>query len=613
MMNSWDWAVIGIYLGFMLAVGVVCKRLNRSSSDYFRGGGQMLWWMSGTSMCISSISLWTFSAAGVRVYQTGFYQVAAYFTALVGIPLLYFFFAQRYRRMRVVTSADAIRRRYGRTSEQAWVWITVPINIFYSGVGLHIIALFVGAALGFGVVEVVVGLGLIITFMAMLGGAWAVSASDFLQGLVTVMIAVIVCIRTFMLPEVGGVTGFFDQLPAEFMDFNLWSRPVIWMPWLLTMAIMYTFRAMSMDDLGVYFLKVKDDRHARWQVILYAFTPLLPLLVFLPIMASKWVVPEMDAMFPNLKKPEEGAYIAIAMKVLPQGMIGMLICAVFAAQMSSLDTGLNKSAGFITCNFYRDVLRHKASERELLWVGMIFTLIFGALIIGVGIAITNYRELNIFDFTLKLAPILQLPLIVPMVMGTIVRRTPGWSAWSSALVGMLVGALTNLVWLGEPDKIIAFAGMIGMDTPLTSIEQVDFRFIVSYAVVITSGLAWFFFTRCFWHTTSASFRASVENFFADMRVPIGEHPNDATAVEPATSGPSGDTGKLEASESPTNAPTNRDRDQYTIIGWLTIAYAAAITLGGLIPNTWADRVLFLGAGAALGLIGALLFYQRKRT
>ncbi len=611
MMSLWDWLVVGTYLGFMLAVGLVCKRMNRSSSDYFRGGGQMLWWMSGTSMCISSISLWTFSAAGVRVYQTGFYQVAAYFTGLAGIPLLYVFFAQRYRRMRVVTSADAIRRRYGRTSEQAWVWLTVPINIFYSGVGLHIIALFVGAALGLEVNQVVVALGLIITFMAMLGGAWAVSASDFLQGLVTVLIAVIVCLRTFMLPEVGGVTGFIDQLPAEFMDFNLWSRPVIWMPWLLTMAVMYTFRAMSMDDLGAYFLKVKDDRHARWQVVLYAFTPLLPLLVFLPIMASKWVIPDMAETFPNLKQPEEGAYIAIAMKVLPQGMIGMLICAVFAAQMSSLDTGLNKSAGFITCNFYRDVLRPKAPERELLWIGMIFTLIFGTLIIGVGIAITNHRELNIFDFTLMLAPILQLPLVVPMVMGTIVRRTPGWSAWSSALVGIAVGALTNLWWLKDPEKITAFAGMIGMAAPLTAIEQVDLRFIVSYAMVISCALIWFTSTRLFWNTTTEPFRVSVESFFADMRVPIGQHVDDAEPANLDLSLPP--EGEKTHESLLSSGTTNRDDDQYTLIGWLTVAYAAAITLGVLIPNAWADRLLFLGGGLVLGLIGAFLLSQRERS
>ncbi len=607
MINGWDWLVIGIYLGFMLAVGVVCKRLNKNSSDYFRGGGQMLWWMSGMSMCISSISLWTFSAAGIRVYETGFYQVAAYAVALAGIPFLYYIFAQRFRRMRVITSADAIRRRYGRATEQVWVWLTVPINIFYSGVGLHIIAIFVGAALGISIYTTVIILGLVITFMAILGGAWAVAASDFLQGLVTVMIAIIVCIRTFMLPEVGGVSGFFEQLPAEFTNFNLWSRPIIWMPWLCTMAIIGTFRVMNIDDLGVYFLKVKDDRHARWQVILYTFTPLLPLIVFLPIMASKWVVPEMDTLFPNLNRPEEGAYIAIAMKVLPQGMIGMLICAVFAAQMSTLDTGLNKSAGFFTCNFYRDMLRRNASEREMVWIGMLFTFVFGMFIIGIALAITNYRELNIFEFTLMLAPILQVPLVIPMVMGVIMRRTPGWAAWSSALVGIGTGLMVNLVWLTGPERIIAFADLLGLDTPLTDIEKGDFRFLAAWVAVMSMGFGWYFITRLFWFTTTDRFRANVDSFFADMHVPIGDHDDDITPVDDALLNKPHEPGDTE-----TIVHIDRDRDQYSIIGWLTVAYACAVSLGALIPNQWPDRLLFLASGAALGLIGGFLLWQRRR-
>jgi len=608
MISSWDWVVIAVYLGFMLSVGAICKRLNSNSSDYFRGGGQMLWWMSGMSMCISSISLWTFSAAGIRVYETGFYQVAAYAVALAGIPFLYYIFAQRFRRMRVITSADAIRRRYGRATEQVWVWLTVPINIFYSGVGLHIIAIFVGAALGISVFTTVVILGLVITVMAILGGAWAVAASDFLQGLVTVLIAIIVCIRTFMLPEVGGVSGFWEQLPAEFTNFNLWSRPIIWMPWLVTMAIVGTFRVMNVDDLGIYFLKVKDDRHARWQVILYTFTPLLPLIVFLPIMAAKWVVPEMDTLFPNLKRPEEGAYIAIAMRVLPQGMIGMLICAVFAAQMSTLDTGLNKSAGFFTCNFYRDLFRRNASERELVWVGMLFTFIFGVLIIGIALAITNYREeLNIFEFTLMLAPILQLPLVIPMIMGVIMRRTPGWAAWSTALVGIGAGLIVNLLWLTDEERIIGFAGMIGLETPMTDIERGDFRFIIAWGAVMTMGFSWYFLTRLFWFTTTDRFRGDVDRFFADMRIPIGDHDDDPKQVDDALAGKPTDP----AAEDPV-VHTNRDRDQYSIIGWLTTAYAVAISLGALIPNTWQDRLLFLASGTALGLMGAFLLRQRRR-
>lgn len=598
MITHWDWTVIGMYLAFMIAAGLICKHLNRNSSDYFRGGGQMLWWMAGMSTCISSISLWTFSAAGIRVYQTGFYQVAAYFLALAGVPLMYFIFSRRFRRMRVITSADAIRRRYGRSSEQVWVWITLPINLFYSGLGLHLVAIFVGAALGMDIHLTVVVLGTVITVMAVLGGAWAVSVSDFLQGLVTTVVALLICIRVFMLPEVGGPSGFIAQLPAEFTNFNLFSRPLIWAPWLLTMMMNAIFLVMSMDHAGASYLRVKNDRHAQLASLMTAFTPLLPLIVFLPIMASKWIIPDMASVFPNLDQPEEGAYVAIAMKVLPTGMIGMLICAVFAAQMSSLDTGLNKSAGFFVCNFYRDVLRPKASERELLAVGMMFTCLFGVTIITIGWVITSNRNLNIFDFTLLIAPILQLPLVVPMAMGVVTRRTPGWSAWSTLLVGFTVGACVNLAWLSSKSRVEAFADWLGMSTPLTQIEYVDFRQVTAYSLVMFTCFGWYFLTRLFWSKTSDKYKQDVGQFFTDLKLPIGKKNNEEVFLD----GPSGSSQQRE-----------RDRDQYSIMGWITVAFAGAIFLGTMIPNGWSDRLLFVVAGSIIGGVGGLLLSRRKAT
>lgn len=592
LISVWDWAVVGFYFAFMVAAGVMCRRMNAGPSDYFRGGGQMLWWMSGSSMLISSISLWTFSAAGIRVYQTGFYQVLACLVVLPGVPLLYCFFAARFRRMRVITSADAVRRRYGRASEQAWVWITVPINIFYSGLALHTIAIFIGAATGVSIDAAVVVLGAVITAMVLMGGAWAVSVSDVLQGLIVVLIAFIVLIRTLMLPEVGGMSGFVENLPPEFTDFNLWSRPMIWVPWLVTQGINGILRVANINDYGSYYLKVKDDRHAKRQTLLIAFTPLLPLMVFLPIMASVWVVPNIDALFPNLERPAEGAYIAIALHVLPPGMIGLLLCAVFAVQMSSLDTGLNKNAGFVVCNFYRDLLRPDASQRELLWAGMLCTLLFGGAIIGIGLLITHYRNLDLFQFTLLLATILQVPLVIPMVAGTVIRRTPGWSAWSSALVGVGAGLFTNLYWLATPEDIQRFAASAGYAVPLNTIEANDLRFMVGWFTVIAASLAWFLFSGLFWPRVPDTRREQIGEFFDDMARPV-------EVVQPDQEG--------------YRADQVRDAKQFHLVGQLCRLFGVAALCGALIPNLPADRLLFVLLGGGIAALGEVLVRVARRV
>ena len=592
-MQIWDWIVIIFYLVMMLSIGMVCKALNKDSSDYFRGGGSMLWWVSGISTMMSSISLWTFSAAGVRVYNTGFFQVMSYFMALLGAPLLIFYFAKRFRRMRVITSADAIRRRYGRASEQFWVWASVPIGIFYSGMALHIIAIFVGAALGWNIYWTVVILGAVITIMALTGGAWAVSVSDFLQGMITFVVVIIVCVRVFMLPEVGGVTGFFAKLPPEMTDFNTWSRPAIWIPMIFSMVIGSFLNVANINGAGSYFLKVKNDRQAKLQAILQTFTPFLPLMVFLPIMASKWVVPDMAAQFPNLSNPTEGAYVAIAMKVLPTGMIGLLVCAIFAVQMSSLDTGLNKNSGFIVCNFYRDILRPKASEKELVKAGMGFTLIFGIAIILIGLAITSNRKINIFQYSMLLATLLQVPMIIPMVMGTVIKRTPKWSAWSTVVMGMVLGGIINFVWLKQDANVIAWAEFLGMSKPFNSIEICDIRFFTGWISIMVVSFSWFFLTMLFWKTSDQKFKKQVNEFFEDMNTPIEDIEH----------------GKF---DNPEHRSMHLDAAQYRILGILTMICGAFISLGVFIPNALSDRFLFIYGGTAVALIGAFLFSKYKK-
>ena len=64
MLENWDYLVIGLYLLFTMSIGVVCRKVAKNSSDFFRGGGNMLWWMTGMSGLASGLS-------GVDLYGGG--------------------------------------------------------------------------------------------------------------------------------------------------------------------------------------------------------------------------------------------------------------------------------------------------------------------------------------------------------------------------------------------------------------------------------------------------------------------------------------------------------------------------------------------------------------
>src|SRR5260370_28087866 len=102
MISHYDHFIIAFYLLFILAVGLVFRRMSKNTSDYFRAGGAMPWWITGTSAWIAGFSAWTFTGAAGTIYETGTIVLCLYYSGLIAFLLVYFFTCQRFRRMRVV-------------------------------------------------------------------------------------------------------------------------------------------------------------------------------------------------------------------------------------------------------------------------------------------------------------------------------------------------------------------------------------------------------------------------------------------------------------------------------------------------------------------------------
>ncbi len=583
MLTIWDYIVIGFYLVFMLTIGFVWSRASKNSSDFFRGGGNMLWWINGMSSLAAGLTAYSFTAAGAKVFETGFFLILIYLAGLFPMLIVYFFFAARYRQMRAVTVCDVIRRRYGKPTEQFWVWTALPLGLFGGGMMLYIVALFVSAAIGIPIVTTIVILAATVTIMAASGGAWAVAASDFIQMMIIIVVSITVLVRSLKLPEIGGLSGFIDKLPQHYTDFSTFERPAVWMALLSMFVLMNIIRAIDLNNQGAKYLTVKDGKHAkRATMVMIIGTAIVPLVAFAPVMVAGILNLNLAEMFPAMKNPSEGAYLAIAQRVMPTGMVGLMVCSIFAATMSSMDTVLNKNAGFFVRNFYRDILKPNASEKHLLWMGKSFSLIFGVIVAVVAVLISMYRGADLFSMLLRLNVLLGYPMVVPMTMGLLFKRTPGWSAWSTVIVAATVAWLSQQYLTAD-----MVAGIVGLEMPLNALEAKDIVFISSGLITISAGMLWFFGTMLFYRqTTTEAYRESVDGIFKDMVTPI-DH-----AVE---------------------SDGDQDGTQYKNMSMISLIYGGALCLGFLIPNTFNDRLVFIWCGGVFVIIGTVLqLIYRKR-
>jgi Na+/proline symporter len=449
------YAVVAGYLLMLVCVGLVFRRFSRNASDYFRAGGQGTWWLVGGSVFMGQFSAWTFTGAAGAAYQVGWSQVVAYGAGSLGYFLLALGPAAWFRRTRMITTADVIRLRFGSGMEQFFAWLQSLMAPLFGGLHLYALAIFVTSLLGFDVRGVILVLGLVVLFYTAMSGAWAALAADFIKGLVLLPIALlmaVVCLRHF-----GGIGGFFHGIAAAGLQTTyapfksaatLAAIPNVTVGY-FTGAFLIAYYCTQVANINTLtnagrFLAVKDDREARRASLLAACALLVGTLVFfIPPMTARLLIPADVAAMP-LRAPTEGAYAAMAMRLLPAGLVGMVLVAICASTMSTLDLSLTGLSGLITQNIYPALCRLAGAKpwegRARLVLGRVVNLCCALTIITIALIMAALGTGGVFNLMMKIIAQVMAPISVPMMWGMFVRRVPNWATPLSIVVGFVVSS-----------------------------------------------------------------------------------------------------------------------------------------------------------------------------
>ena len=581
-MTVYDYGVLVFYFVYMLAISWVFRKFVSNVSDYFRGGGKALWWMVGGSAFMAAFSAWTFTGASSKAYLDGWPIMAIYVANAVGFVLNAVYFAPRFRQLRVITAVEAIRQRFGRVSEQAVMWLQIPVTTLQAAIHLNALGVFFAAVFGLDLTWTMLVTGTVVVLMALLGGSWAVLAGDFIQVLILMPVCAAVMILAVM--RLGGWDGFSAGLPPSYLDLGqIFTQEFLGL-WCVAMLLKQIMSTNNLFEAGRY-LAVKDSRHARWAGYLGAGLFLVGIVIwFIPPMAAKALGVDLEAMFPRLgNRAHEASFIAISQVVMPVGMLGLLVSGIFAATMSGMDAGLNKNAGIFIKNFYQPLLRPNATDAQMLRLGKIVTVVLGLTVIYLAIRLAAIRDLGLFVVMQRVSILVAVPLAVPLLLGLVIRHTPPWSAWSTVLVGYLGSIFMSDLITPEWGASL-FGGGKALDAASGEYFVQGFQFFAN--VILASG--WFVGTKLFWRRSSPGYRAQVEEFFTRMNTPVDFAREEGAAAA-------------------------NDSRQSATVGWLSLAYGAFVGLLSLIPNSLVGRLAFLGCGAVVVLIGGALILSSRRT
>jgi Na+/proline symporter/dTDP-glucose pyrophosphorylase len=395
-LTSLDWVIVAVSLVLCYLPAMFYLRRARSSvAEFFTSGQSAPWWLVGTSMVATTFSTDTPNLVTDFVRSHGVSYNWVWWAFLLTGMATVFFYAQLWRRSRVLTDLEFYELRYsGRPAAAVRGFRAVYLGLFFNIMIMATVTLaavkIANVMLGWGRLETIVVCGTAVVLFAAVSGLWGVLATDLVQ-FVLAMIGVIAAAYVALdQPAVGGLSGLLAKtdpktlsLLPDFHDTTL-TLTVLVIP--LTVQWWSVWYPGAEPGGGSYIaqriLASKNERHALgatlwFNVAHYALRPwpwiivaLCSMLVFPTLGDLQRALPKVDpALIGN-----DLAYPAM-LTLLPVGMKGLIIASLFAAYRSTIETHLNWGSSYLVIDFYQRFLAPGRTERHYLWVSRSLTAV----------------------------------------------------------------------------------------------------------------------------------------------------------------------------------------------------------------------------------------------
>ncbi len=501
--------IIGLYLIFLLGVGISFRRFNADSSDYFRAGAKGTWWLVGSSIFMSGISSYTFVGNGAGIFQSGWTPLVIYIANTFVLLLSFLFLAAWFRQLRAVTVGEIVRERFGPRTEQFIAYLFVLNSIAWAAVQLYGIAVFAQFLIGgLSQQSVIIVVGLVVLGYSTAGGNWAVMANDFVQSLILVPITILVAI--LCLSATGGWSGFTDLIaanPEVARDFRFINAPTdfpaaqyaFW--WVVAVFIGQTLGQINMTQGAIRYFSAKDGKEARKAALLAGVLMAVGCVIwFLPPMTGRLLYEDaILATHEDPRKAAEQAYAVTAQYLLPNGLMGIMVVAMFAATISSMDTGINRNAALIVRDIIPAILRvtkrRAIPQTAEILVSRVVSAMMGGTVISVAFFYSRLEGTDLFQIALNVVTLIMIPTSVPMLLGFLIKKTAPWAAVSSMFLGFLP----------------SFVAMVA-DMGWTYQERTFW--------VVCGAFLGYLISLPFYSRSSLEYRERAEGFFRKMHTPV---------------------------------------------------------------------------------------------
>ena len=491
-LQRWDYIAFGLFFVILSVIGYRAGRGERASSEeYFLAGKKLPWYVVGGSFIASNISSDQFigmvGAAmvyGVCVSLYEWANVATY-------AILIWFFVPFLLASKVFTTPEYLEKRFSPAVRTVFAVVTIISNVvaFLAAV-LYGGALALHELFGWELWPSIIGLGIVAGIWAVYGGLSSVAWTDLFTVAIMLIGGVVVTVLGLLAlaPDGGGIIEGFQVMldrneatsgpwaeavqsnTKELANADTYNRLSVIQPashpltptvgmltFLLSVSLWYNVLNQFMIQRV---LGAKDMYHARMGIVFAGWLKvILPVITIVPGMVLFAMHPEILMLEPwgDVKPAADKGYVQLIQSLVPVGLRGLFLAALFGAIQSTVNSVLNSTSTIITFDLYRRLWRPQSTDRQLVIVGVVASVVVLAVAIVIGRFIGDLGG-GLFEYVISLYVLFAPPFAAVFLLGILWRRVTAPAALATVIVGMLAGLglkifLTNATdypaWLGS--------------------------------------------------------------------------------------------------------------------------------------------------------------------
>lgn len=450
-----DLVIIVVYMLGTLGVGWWFSRKQRNIRDYFLSDNNAPWWALMGSIVATETSTVTFISVPAFAFAANAGGIGGNFTFLqlvigymIGRLIVVTLFIPLYFKGELFTVYQVLDQRFGGRVKRTAASLFLVTRSIADGIRLFLTAIVLVALTGWADPASILIIGVVTIAYTYLGGMAAVIWTDAIQ-LVVYLVGAVVAALVLL----GKIPGGWNEVVAvgtELHKFDLFdfsfslSRSYTFWAGVIGGAFLTT-ATHGTDQLMVQrYLCARNARQAKLALLTSGVVILAQFVLFLLIGTMLFVFYQKTAVLPpEVAAKADRVFPHFIVTQLPNGLIGLVVAAIFAAAMSTLSSSLNSLSATAVTDFYRPLFAPNKSDAHYLNASRLQTAIWGVVQIAVAMVAIAMQGRGV-DAVLAVASFTNGPVLGLFLLSTLTKRVGPKGALAGVCIGIVCMAF---VWL----------------------------------------------------------------------------------------------------------------------------------------------------------------------